>query len=181
MKKKRGEKRLLEAWYGKKMPKNQWEFVKPDEEDDIGEVAKGLVSRIVEREFEFAGAFGAYQQVARIAEDEEIQKLVKQFREGIFFTSEPPFNSAQAAVDWLYSEYLRWAARVPTEWQEWERYPLEERFRIAAELRRQFPTTFSEIDWNTLCVWWPGDQLPDRPAGLTFLNPSVLLEKLDRS
>src|SRR5438105_5493315 len=107
MKKTCDEKVVVENFYGKKLPRDMWENMKPDEDETISDVAKGLPPRIAEREFEFAGAFGAYQNVAGIAEAEEIKKLVSFIREELFGTVNPPFGSGQEALDWIESEHDR--------------------------------------------------------------------------
>src|SRR5436853_2479614 len=118
MKKTRDEKAVVENFYGKKFPRDMWKDMKPEEDETISDVAKGLPPRIVEREFEFAGAFGAYKNVAGVAEAEEIKKLVRFIRMDIFGSPERPFGSAQDAVDWIEAQHLTWDRCFPTEEEE---------------------------------------------------------------
>src|SRR5205814_7331974 len=99
--KRRRDKKLMEQYLGKNIPKKAWEMYEPDQEEDLRSATTALPPRLKEREYEIAGAVGAYENVAGIAESEEIQKLVRLIREKLFGTETVPFISPKAAVQWI--------------------------------------------------------------------------------
>jgi hypothetical protein len=156
MKEKRSEKSILEEFIGREIPSEEWERVKPDKGETLNDVAKGLPPRIAEREFEFAATVGAYENVARIVEANNIGGSIHEWAKGrrkaLFGSTEPPFGSAEEALEWIGSEHERWF-RKASKFEEWMRDPIDQEFR-----NRYGAGVL--INWISLLVWWPGNQLP---------------------